>query len=127
MSRILSVKRIPKRCVLVLNSARCKSAAVGLGGDLPNIDRNPATSKPRNELTLCRTVILNARYLYIQKSKNRILRPCTRQVLKSETDSKFEFQTTKTLSFGFYILFIRYCFAPGVSDFEARPITDTLH
>jgi len=49
MLRILSVNRIPKRCVLVLNSARCKSAGVGLAGDLPNIDRSRLANKANNE------------------------------------------------------------------------------
>jgi len=49
MLRILSVKRIPKRCVLVLNSARCKSAVVGLEGDFPNIERKRPASKAKNE------------------------------------------------------------------------------
>ncbi|MHC4111711.1 MAG: hypothetical protein ACYSUY_11590 [Planctomycetota bacterium] len=49
MSRIFSVNRIPKRCVLVLNSARCKSAVVGLERDFPNIERKRPTSKAKNE------------------------------------------------------------------------------
>jgi len=57
--RIRSVKRIPSRCVLVLNSARCKSAVVGLVGDLPKIDNNPPPSKPRNEFIFVRTDISN--------------------------------------------------------------------
>jgi hypothetical protein len=50
MSRIFSVNRIPNRCVLVLNSARCKSTVVGLGGDLPNIDSNRLANTANNEL-----------------------------------------------------------------------------
>jgi len=77
--------------VLVLNSARCKSAGVGLAGDLPNIDSNPATIRPRNEFNLSRIAILTARNLYIQKSEYRNS--------KSETNSKFEFQMPKTDGF----------------------------
>jgi hypothetical protein len=36
--------------VLVLNSALCKSAAVGLGGDLPNIDNNRLANNANKEL-----------------------------------------------------------------------------
>jgi len=57
-SRILSVNRIPKRCVLDLNSIRSKSFVVGLAGDLPNTVNKPAASKLRNEFILVRTCIL---------------------------------------------------------------------
>ena len=60
-SRILSLNRIPKRCVLVLNSIRFKSSAVGLAGDLPNNDNNPDANKARNEFILVRTRILMIR------------------------------------------------------------------
>jgi len=43
--------------VLVLNSARFKSFSVGLAGDLPKSDDNPAASKPRKEFILVRTDI----------------------------------------------------------------------
>jgi hypothetical protein len=49
MSRIFSVNRIPKRWVLVLNSARCKSAVVGLERDFPKIERNRPANKDKNE------------------------------------------------------------------------------
>jgi hypothetical protein len=57
-SRILSVNRIPKRCVLDLNSIRFKSFVVGLAGDLPNTVNKPAASKLRNEFILVRIRIL---------------------------------------------------------------------
>lgn len=60
-SRIFSVNRIPKRCVLDLNSIRSKSFVVGLAGDLPNIVNKPAASKLRNEFILVRTRILMIR------------------------------------------------------------------
>jgi hypothetical protein len=63
-SRILSLNRIPKRCVLVLNSIRFKSFVVGLAGDLPNNDNNPAANKARNEFILVRTRILVKYYHY---------------------------------------------------------------
>ena len=56
-SRILSVNRIPRRCVLVLNSALCKSSTVGLAGDLPNIDNNTPAKNPRDEPILVRADI----------------------------------------------------------------------
>jgi hypothetical protein len=40
--------------VLVLNSIRLKSSAVGFAGDLANIDNKVPASKPKNELTLLR-------------------------------------------------------------------------
>jgi hypothetical protein len=43
--------------VLVLNSIRLKSLAVGLVSGLPNIDSNPPASRPRNEFILERTDI----------------------------------------------------------------------
>ncbi|MHC4228574.1 MAG: hypothetical protein ACYSW0_14205 [Planctomycetota bacterium] len=49
---MFSLKRIPKRCVLVGKSARFKSSGAGLAGDLPNSDNNPAAKKPRNEFIL---------------------------------------------------------------------------
>ena len=52
--RILSLKRIPKRCVLVLKSARLRSSATGVAGDLPNIDNRPAAISPRKEFILTR-------------------------------------------------------------------------
>jgi hypothetical protein len=63
-SRILSLNRIPKRCVLDLNSIRFKSFVVGLAGDLPNIVNKPAASKLRNEFILVRTRILMIRGLF---------------------------------------------------------------
>lgn len=38
--------------MLVLNSACCKSAAVGLGGDFPNMDRKRLAIKAINEFIL---------------------------------------------------------------------------
>jgi hypothetical protein len=43
--------------VLVLNSIRLKSLAVGLVGGLPNTDNNRPASRPRNEFILERTDI----------------------------------------------------------------------
>jgi len=40
------------RWVLVLNSARCRSAGVGLAGDLPKIERSSPAIKAKNEFTL---------------------------------------------------------------------------
>jgi len=57
-SRIFSVNRIPKRCVLDLNSIRFKSFVVGLAGDLPNNVNKLAASKLSNEFILVRTRIL---------------------------------------------------------------------
>jgi len=49
---------MPKLCVLDLNSIFLKSFAVGLAGDLPNIDNTPAAIKARNEFILVRIRIL---------------------------------------------------------------------
>jgi len=67
-SRILSVNRIPKRCVLDLNSIRFKSFVVGLAGDLPNTVNKPAASKLRNEFILVRTRILVKYHHYLLNS-----------------------------------------------------------
>ncbi len=57
-SRIFSLKRTPRCCVPVLKSARFKSSATSLGGDLPNSDNNHPASNPRNELILAQKRIL---------------------------------------------------------------------
>lgn len=53
-----SVKRRPRRCVLVLNSACCRSAVVGLGCDLPNMEDSIPIIKPITELLLVLTGII---------------------------------------------------------------------
>ena len=57
-SRILSLNRIPIRCVLVLNSIRFKSFVAGLAGDLPNTVNKTAARKLKNEFIFVRTRII---------------------------------------------------------------------
>jgi hypothetical protein len=57
-SRIFSVNRIPRCCVLVLKSARLRSLAPGFEGDLPNSDKSPPASNPSNEFILVRKRII---------------------------------------------------------------------
>ena len=59
--RILSLNRIPKRCVLVPKSARRKSSTPGRCGDAPNSDDKPAARKPRKVLFLKRRGIRETR------------------------------------------------------------------
>lgn len=47
-----SVNRTPSRWVLVLKSARCKSALPGFAGDLPNTDSTQPASNPKNQPVL---------------------------------------------------------------------------
>ncbi len=49
-SRIFSLKRTPRRCVLAGKSARFKSPAAGPAGDLPNSDNIAPAMNPRREL-----------------------------------------------------------------------------
>ena len=51
-SRIFSLNRTPRCCVLVLKSARFKSSTTGFRDDLPNSDKSHPASNPRNELIL---------------------------------------------------------------------------
>jgi len=110
-SRILSVNRIPKRCVLDLNSIRFKSFVVGLAGDLPNIVNKPAASKLSNEFILVRTRIL---FKYHHYSLNSSC--CAKAKTYDVTPAKAGVQSEKA---GFPLEFIphtmrggndKYCF-----------------
>jgi len=110
-SRILSVNRIPKRCVLDLNSIRFKSCVVGLAGDLPNTVNKPAASKLRNEFILVRTRILVKYHHYLLNSSC-----CAKAKTYDVTPAKAGVQSEKA---GFPLEFIphtmrggndKYCF-----------------